>query len=61
MDEIGRYAMTTNDFDIAKTLLKWAEVLDIPSGNFVNEDLRAGAAEILRLRAELAKATTDKE
>jgi hypothetical protein len=53
--------MTTHTDDLVASLLKWAEVLDIPSGDFVNEDLREGAAEIIRLRKELAKATTDKE
>lgn len=38
--------------DLVSNLLKWAGVLDIPSGNFVNEDLREAAARILALEAE---------
>ena len=37
-------------------LLKWADCLEIPSGTFVNDDLRAAAAELTRLRADLAEA-----
>lgn len=53
--------------ELRERLRKWAEVLDIPSGRFVNDDLLAAAdawdqaataleaaeAEIERLRAEL--------
>jgi hypothetical protein len=33
-------------------LLQWADVLDIPSGLFVKDDLRWAATELTRLRAE---------
>ena len=39
--------------DIPAKLRAWADVLSIPSGPFLNEDLRHAAAEIERLRAAL--------
>ena len=40
--------------DIVEILRRWAEILDIPSGPFVNADLRYAADTITRLRAEVA-------
>ncbi len=40
--------------DIAATMRKWANVLDIPSGRFVNEDCLRAAEEIETLRAIIA-------
>jgi len=45
----------TEHRDFAAQLLAWAEILDIPSGEFVNEDLREAASEITRLNALVAK------
>lgn len=39
--------------DVVSTILKWAAVLDIPSGPFVNEDLSNAAACIEDLAAAL--------
>lgn len=50
--------MSDNGFiegDTVHHLLKWAEMLDIPSGDSVNQDLRAAAAEITALRAEVER------
>jgi len=38
--------------DLVGILLKWADVLDIRSGDFVNEDLRLAAARIIAVEAE---------
>lgn len=41
---------------ISSLIDKWADVLEIPSGSFVNEDLRGASAHILFLSAKLAEA-----
>lgn len=47
-------AMKRNErTDAAVRLREWADVLDIPSGTFVNDDLRWAAEEIERLRMAL--------
>jgi len=38
---------------IAELLDKWADVLDIPSGDFVKQDLRAAAEHIRSLHSTL--------
>lgn len=44
---------------ISSLIDKWADVLEIPSGSFVNEDLRGASAHILFLSAKLAEAERD--
>jgi len=54
----------TNSEECAFLLRKWADILDIPSGPFVNEDLRAAADVLERLRAalgEIAREDHDEE
>jgi hypothetical protein len=41
------------DGNIVALLNAWADCLEIPSGQFVNDDLRFAAAEITRLTARL--------
>lgn len=44
-----------------ETLLRqWADTLSIPSGTFVNEDLRSAADTITTLRAQVAQLKADK-
>lgn len=43
--------MNDTDDDIARVMHKWAAVLDVPSGRFVNEDCLRAAEEIETLRA----------
>jgi hypothetical protein len=38
--------------ELVRLLRKWADVLDVPSGDFVNQDLRASADKIERMMAE---------
>ena len=47
--------MVDNQVTHESLLLKWADCLQIPSGTFVNDDLRDAAAEISRLRREKAE------
>lgn len=54
----GTKAHGTNAEECAFLLRKWADVLVIPSGPFVNEDLRRAADELDRLRAELDRANS---
>jgi hypothetical protein len=44
--------MTKDTSDVVSLLNRWADVLEIPSGDFVNEDLRRAAALISSLVAE---------
>lgn len=45
--------------EIADKLASWAELVNIPSGDFVNDDLRRGSSTILDLLAKLAIARND--
>ncbi len=51
--------MSDNQVTHETLLLKWADCLDIPSGTFVNDDLRAAAAEIAQLEACAKSAEAD--
>lgn len=52
--------MTLAPIAIAELLEKWARVVDIPSGTFLNEDIAAGAKCIRDLSAALTRAESDK-
>lgn len=41
--------------DLVINLREWAEVIDLPSGFFINADLRLAAKEIDRLRRDCAE------
>ena len=50
----GEFKTVNAEPPIETRLLEWANVLDIPSGDFVNEDLRLASRDITRLRTALA-------
>jgi hypothetical protein len=49
------------DGNPAALLRAWADVIELPSGSFVNDDLRFGADTITRLTAEVEQNAIDLE
>ena len=44
-----------DDERLASTLIAWADTLNIPSGDFVNQDLRQAASRISTLSSEVER------